>query len=408
MNILLIEQECFKRNENKPLHIGAHSLHIAEYITKSQKYNNITQNMVNVFVLAKKNSLYEKVARSMGLQIIILPENRFVNLKFYFLLRKHKINVIHTFDIESAKLLHSLRLVARKIPHAHSENRYLEEKDIFFGPAFKNTQGYLFADTVYKDHYGVCFGYNNSTVIPITLAPEQIVKQKANKNEQEEIKAEDITQEVDTKVNTAENLPLFPITKQNKNSNTKNNELKKVRFLIPCPLTTDGKYPEIIESLKAFHTIKGKEYNWEALFLGLGDEMQEMIKLADEAKILDHFLIFTGIENEDFFDSGDICIFPVSSNEHLITPLLGAWKNEVPTIINESIPYCDLAKNDRSVIIEDMKNPSAFALALDKMLNDEEVRDKLIKHGKNSLKEISSQEIDYFTFYKKIIQNKST
>ncbi len=407
MNILLIEQECFKRNENKPLHIGAHSLHIAEYITKSQENNDPSQIKGKVFVLAKRDSLYQKVARSLGLHVILLPENGFINLKFYFLLRRHKINLVHTFDIESAKLLHSLRLVARKLPHAHSENRYLEEKDIFFGPAFKNTQGYLFADIVYKDHYGVCFGYNNSTVIPITLAPEvlSIPKNKVKKENQEVEDIEEITENIKDK---QEHLPLFPVTKQDKSSNTENNTLRKVRFLIPCPLTTDGKYPEIIETLKAFHTIKGKEYNWEALFLGLGDKMQEMIKLADEAKILNHLLIFTGIENKDFFDSGDVCIFPVSSNEHLITPLLAAWKHKVPTIINETIAYCDLAKNERSVLIEDMKNPSAFALALDKMLKDTELKEKLVKHGENSLKEISSQKIDYFSFYKKIIQNKSS
>ncbi len=388
MNILLIEQKCFKRCENNPLHIGAHSLHIAEYILKSQENGLVTDNH-KVFVLAQKDSLYAKVAQSMGLNLLFMPEGGFLNLKFYFLLRKHKINLIHTFDIESAKFLHSLRIIARKIPHAHSENRYLEEKDVFFGPAFKNTQGYLFADSVYKDYYGVCFGYNNSSVIPIILAPETLSK--------------------DTKEAEKDSNPsLFLQTSQDKAQGKDNTGKKKVRFVIPCPLTTDGKYPEIIEVLKAFHTIKGNEYSWEALFLGLGDEMQEMIRLAEEAKILDYLLIFTGIENEDFYNSGDICIYPVSANEHSITPLYGAWKNKVATIINEPIPYCNHAKNERSVLIEDMKNPSAFALALEKLLIDNELREKLIKFGTDTLNALSEEKIDYFAFYKKVIENKST
>ncbi len=384
MNILLIEQECFSRASNKPLHVGAHSLHIAFALSQ---YKQGT-----VHVLAQKGSVYEKVALSKGLNIIHMPNGMFASLFLALLIKRNEINLIHTFDVGSARLVNRISFFVPHIRHIHSENRTTEDINLFSSRIFKKTDSFVFADESFKKYYASSLiGKKSLTkALGIPFCKEE---NDSLENTQENLQ-KDLSDENNS--NNKENLPaLNPVqcmqtvhVEQEASFHAKD----KIRFLVPAPLALEGGYREILHALQLFEQYEGQDFAWEAYFFGAGEEINDIIEFGKGLDILDHLAIFIAPEHENFFAEGDVCIFPVVTKEYIMTPLLYSWAFNVPVICTRNIPYCKTAVNGNNMLVPELTTPASLAGTLHKLINDKSLRDSLTKNGQRAILNFSANE----------------
>ncbi len=343
MNILLVERDCFSEEKYSNQHTSANSLQFALTL------RSYTQG--RVYILAKEDSLYEKIALDYGFEVIHEPKGFALSLALSKIFRTYEISILHTFDLSSAEFFKSAFFLPSKVIHIHTENRYNENKDLLKSKLFKNTHSFIFAHKSFKDHYFKEIDGANTHIFQIT----NIECPQLSKNE--ENKASDI----------AEN--------------------KKLRFLIPAPIELDSTLENILLALQLFEQFEGYNLDWEAFFFGYGNNMNAIIQKAEELNISENIAIIKGSYENFIGIDAALCIFPVNTKEYNIDPLLLAWKNSLPTLLTSQVPYLNFTKNSENVFIADISTPASLSGALHRLISEKALRKTLATNGFSSLKE---------------------
>ncbi len=385
MNILLCELNSFENIENKPFHYGNSALSIAiNLVNQTMQTNQSTsETSDNTYLLAKKGSLLANIAKNKGIQVLYLPEGNFAQLRLVHMLRKHKLNAIHTFDIDSANLIIKVKSFLQKnILLIHSENRLTEEKEVFASKSFEKIDSYVFADALFQRYYKPGMMNKKSSELPI-VSLQHIEKTIENEEEPQ------ITQIL---------ANSYTIDQKSKNA--------KARFLVPLPYIKDSQYKEILEFLKNFDSTT--DFEWEAHFYGLGDEMQNFLDYATELGIEHNLLAFFADENEDSYQFCDLCILTLPREEYIVSPLLLAWKNKIPALSTTSIPYFRPAKHNENIYVADINKKDLFLKSMIDLLENDELRTKLILEGNARYNTILNLCDAYPNFYREEIKNKNT
>ncbi len=370
MNILLIEQECFEIREKKNIHTSPISLFVGLDLRA------YTQGLV--YVLAKKGSLYEKIAKDFGFECLYAPEGFASGYSLSRVLKEHEISFVHTFDFESAKLVKSLFFWCPKLRHFHSENRFTENSALFSSKYFKNTEAFLFADNTFKKYFSLSLEGESKKNIKNEVLPIFPLKKA-------------FIGEV--------NLPKLEDRKSRQEVTAKNGK-KKIRFFIPTPLLLKST-EVILEALELFDQFEGYNFHWEAYFFGQGFEIKEIIAKAEKHNVDKHIIILSENEYEFSFNADDFCIVPTNLLEYDMNPLLWAWQNSLPTLLTSRISYCEYIENFENVIIPDALTPVSLSGGLHRLIHEKDLCDRLVESSIKSLENFYSyrEKNPYLHFY---------
>ncbi len=150
MNILLLELDYLQQN-NKRAHSACNSVQLAKVM---QKY---TDN--KMYILADDESALLSYAKKQKLNCLITPSGFFSSLKLALLLKKHKIDIVHTFDLLSAQIATKALSFASSVKHIHTENRNTEKDDMLLSSAFKKLDACIFAHKSFEGQYKYKYVY---------------------------------------------------------------------------------------------------------------------------------------------------------------------------------------------------------------------------------------------------------
>lgn len=372
MNVLLIEQAYLSSSQKETDHVLGHSLAIAFAL---REYSERI-----IYVLAKKDSYYEKIALAKGLKVLHEPAGLFTALSFASLIKKYNISIVHTFDYMSARFVCSFSLFTPAVSYIHSENRYTEKEDIFLEKTFKNTKAFVFADKSLRKHYITSLTGRKIFVQPITFSEE----------------LECISEESKKLPSLREEGFLSAIKGK-----------RKVRLLIPCSLVCDEQMHTIMHALHLFNEYEGSSFKWEAYFVGIGGDLNKIIEFAKEYNILEYICIFEQNENLYLYKCSDICILPVHK-EYNLSPLLYAWYFKLPLLATKALLYCEEAQNSKNIHMPESETPIALSSSLHRLIHDVEYRCELVEKASQTMVNFanSSTKENYINLYNEIIQNK--
>jgi len=138
--------------------------------------------------------------------------------------------------------------------------------------------------------------------------------------------------------------------------------------------------------------IKSLEYlpdNFKFLVLGLGEELDNLKFLAKEKKVYDRVIFVGQVDHKDlpkYLHISDIFIRP-SLSEGLGNSFLEAMVAGVPVIGTEVGGIPDFLEDGETGLFCEVSNPKSIAEKVELLLNNDELRKKIIENGKKLVEE---------------------
>ncbi len=422
MNILLLEQDYLK-SSNKRAHSACHSVQIARLM---QKYTNN-----KVYILANPDSALLLCANKHKIQCLAEPIGMFSSLKFALLLKKYKIDIVHTFDLLSATLAVKALSFASSVRHIHSENRNTEKEDMLLGSAFKKVDACIFAHKSYEGQYKFKYIYQeNHRAIDFYIAnifpcvdmeqgdgnvisleeidiitavdsdkkgQDSVEMPQINLSQEHEQIAHDTTllEALESKQSSlsSSSATIKEVyaqkAKQDKLDRVLSSKYpkflpydqskKKIRFLVPySPSLLD--LDTLTDALRCFHEYEGHIYKWEAYFIGPDVDFEKILKYAKKYEIQDNIAIFKKDLDQENYEKSEICIVSTFKDEYNLEALFEAWAQSKPTIITQRMPYYEKALNGKNVLSPDLDTALSLSSVMHKAVQDVECRASMIEY----------------------------
>ncbi len=445
MNILLLELN-YLDSSNKRAHSAAHCVQLARLMKK------YTRN--KVFLLTDPESDLLPYAKKYHIDCLLEPKGFFSALKLALLLKRYKIDIVHTFDLLSAQVATKALSFASSVKHIHSENRNTEKDDMLLTPAFKKLDACIFAHKSYEGQYKYKYIYQEehrpvdfflADIFPlvdiekegqddvISLEDSEIITkdtsflddkkdEKRDEKKDEAVKEilnkEDLADKI-TKESKAENKFIEKIvdkdlekdaikinldkdessTKNTEDKTTKNispNFLpynvskKKIRFILPYSAALTD-LDLVTNALRCFHEYEGHIHKWEAYFIGSEVDVEKILKYAKKYDIQEHIVIFRkDIEKEDF-EKSEISIISTYKDEYNLEDLCKAWTSYKPVIITQRMPYFEKIANGKNLLLPDLETALSLSSMMHKMVQDAECRSTIIENLQSMDLEIEAE-----------------
>ena len=183
-------------------------------------------------------------------------------------------------------------------------------------------------------------------------------------------------------------VPLIRITKKDIFIKQSNIDIRDIKLLAVNHIKPGKKIVEIIE---AFNLLQGQnhKYNFSLKIIGKYDINDSYSRIVDEYirnNNLQQKIDFTGIINDkdkliEYYRSSDILLL-VSDSEGFPRVIWEAFSQSLPVICS-SLPNIILEFGDKKspVFLLENNSPTNIKAAIEKLVNDDKLREKLIEEG---------------------------
>ncbi len=417
MNILLLEQDYLSAS-NKRAHSACHSVQIARLM---QEYTNN-----KVYILANPESALLSSANKQKIQCLAEPSGFFTSLKFALLLKRYKIDIVHTFDLLSAGLAVKALSFASSVKHIHSENRNTEKDDMLLSHVFKKLDACIFAHKSFEGQYKFKYIYQENhrpvdfyvadifPCVDILKKNEEVIALEEVEiinnfipleNEASDVSETQVDSEQDSALIKAFNekeaaQSLGTSIKDVHEEKARQEELdkaiqakyhkflpfsesnKRIRFLIPYSATLTD-VDTVANSLRCFNEYEGHIYKWEAYFIGPDVDFEKILKYAKKHEIQDNIAIFKKEIDEEDYSKSEICIVSTFKDEYNLEELFKSWACAKPTIISQRMPYYEKAVNGKSVLVPDLDTALSLSSVMHKLVQNVESRAIIVENAKS-------------------------
>ncbi|MBP2172531.1 glycosyltransferase family 4 protein [Methanococcus voltae] len=161
--------------------------------------------------------------------------------------------------------------------------------------------------------------------------------------------------------------------------------------------------------IRAFRILADKYKNLKLVLVGEGSQ-HDYLKSLSENLCCNNNMIFTGFKNGDelkkLYCCADICVVP-SIYEPFGLVALESMASETPIVVSNTGGLSEIVNSKNGIKVEP-KNPKKLAVAISKLLENNEFRNNIINNAKNDLLNYSWDNIAYNTskVYKKAVKNK--
>jgi glycosyltransferase involved in cell wall biosynthesis len=212
-------------------------------------------------------------------------------------------------------------------------------------------------------------------------------------------------------------IAVIPMGTDDKIFNNKNNDSSQIQddFILFVGRLSEKK--GVIYLINAFYEIQKTIKNLKLIIIGNGLEHNSLLKEANRLKVLDK-TIFTGSMPQDkiipYYKSAKIFIAPSIISKSGDTEGFGlvfieAMLSKCPVIGTKTGGISDIITHEKTGLLVEQKNPNQLAEAIKRLLDDEELRQKLITNGYQYAKENFTWDVigkKYISEYDQLIKNR--
>jgi len=183
------------------------------------------------------------------------------------------------------------------------------------------------------------------------------------------------------------------------------------KIILFCGRLTEQKGVEYL--IRAIPQIKTK--NVHLVIAGGGGQLSNLKKLATSLRLNDKITFFGragGVELAALYDSSDVLVCPSIVDSKGQTEGLGlvipeAMESGIPVIATSVGGITDTVKNEINGLLVEQKDPSGIAKAIDRIISDKELKNKLIENSKETVKEFQPRILaeKYLSIFESMLNN---
>jgi len=165
-----------------------------------------------------------------------------------------------------------------------------------------------------------------------------------------------------------------------------------IRLLSVSRLCKHKNIPLLIKSFKSF--IEKNRRDAELHIVGEGEEKNKILDLIKKEKLEDKIILHGGLWGKDLHDiysNSDIFIL-ASTHESFGIVLIEAMASGLPIVVSNITSITNIIKNNITGLLVE-PSPDNFTKAVEKLLGDSQLREKLIENGLKEVRKYSWDKI---------------